>query len=41
MRVELLSQYRSGQEVRMDPTPGYIAIARKCVEFIEAKEGAA
>lgn len=31
--------YVPGQEIRMDPTQGYLNVAQRCIRFIEIKEG--
>lgn len=37
-RDKLWAVYVPGQEVRKDPTPEYLEVARELIEFVAAKE---
>lgn len=38
LRQRLWRVYVSGQEVRKDPTPAYIQVARECQQAVQQKE---
>lgn len=39
MRDAVWAEYRTGQEVRKDPTDAYLIVTRECIDWLAAKEG--
>lgn len=41
MRDAIWAAYRPGQEIRKDPTPEYLAVARRCIAYLAQRDGPA
>jgi hypothetical protein len=40
MRDDIWAEYVPGQEIRKDPTPEYMEITQRCIQYLEDRERA-